>query len=188
MISGQKTTSPNSNRKRFFRKGLKEGFYTVEAAIIISLAAALIAVLILGAVMLNDRAVLLVNALYEAREAVYLLEEPADETGRMDVSRLIDVNLPGTSGEEQQKAAEDAGLRFQSRVRERMLAGELKNASCNFESGKIRLSYEGEFRIHDFSLPGVSGFSGSGTGPEVRRKVIFSPSEMVRLAKGVVSK
>ena len=167
-------------------KKIREGVYTIEAAVILTLITALTGILIYGAVCLHDRAVCLETALYDVRASVQLMEEPVTLTGRLDAERVEMHSIFNRTSLEQYVSQALLETEFKLKAESRMLSGKLTYVKAEVDKSKVTLSYEGNFSFMD------SGFSGLISGIEktfsqkVSMKKARGPEEIVRLMKGLI--
>ena len=165
---------------------LREGVYTIEAALILTLVTLLVALMIYGALCLHDRAICLETALFDVRASVQMLEEPVTLTGRLDAERVEMHSIFDRSTLDQYMSQTLLEAEFKLKAEKRMLLGKLTSVKAEIENGQVTLSYEGSFSFLE------SGLLGMVTGPEktFSREVCMKKGrgaeEIVRLMKGII--
>ena len=104
---------------------LREGVYTIEAALILTLVTLLVALMIYGALCLHDRAICLETALFDVRASVQMLEEPVTLTGRLDAERVEMHSIFDRSTLDQYMSQTLLEAEFKLKAEKRMLQGKL---------------------------------------------------------------
>ena len=165
---------------------IREGVYTIEAAVILTIVTLLVALMIYAALCLHDRAICLETALFDVRASVQMLEEPVTLTGRLDAERVEMHSIFDRPTLERYVSQTLLEAEFKLKAESRMLLGKLTSVKAAIENGRVTLSYEGSFSFMESGLLGMITSPEKTFCREVSMKKSRGPEEIVRLMKGII--
>ena len=160
-------------------KSLREGSYTVEAAVIMSLLLLILATILVWALCLHDRALCLFKSLSVTEKARYCMEEPIDTEGRLTEGLLL-----------KKEKEEDALLLEIERElldfsEESLLYGSISSAGCRRDKDRLILTY-----YFSFPSPGNGGILLYREGMEgsrtISRDIPENPEGFLRRIRGIL--
>ncbi len=123
--------------ERFLR-----GSYTLEAAYIMTITAALLTAVLYMAFFLNDRAVLYAMAADYAERVLCMSEEPVFQDGEIQTGRIGGEEHSRSFGKGEKEALQEA---FRTAAQKRMCMTELRTAELSVSEKEIVLVAEGVF-------------------------------------------
>jgi len=175
-------------RRALLRRLCREGFTTVEAALVISFILFLMTAFMLMMFYLHDRALLYEIALKDGERIMKMVEEPVSEQGKLEMKRLKEQNFLRIRTYISYVNTESWEAAFRAEAEETLFLTEVTSVEVELSDRGASVKYSGRFRL---PVGGVTrrllegALTMEGT---VTCKKDISPEELVRISRSIKGK